>query len=280
MIKTTIKRLVPARLWTRLRISRIENDLRGFQRRTVRHNYGGYPMQVVLADSLGQGWYDNDWDMPPEIDLLRKHGLKPGAKVLDAGAHQCLVAMILERVVGPNGSVLAVEANAHNAEIGRKNRDLNRAERLTILEAAVAEHSGIVTFNRGLNGQVDDGTGQWGQLEVPARSLDDLDRQFGPFDVLFIDVEGFECHALRGARETLARRPDAFVEVHVGHGLEKLGGSVEEVIASFPDADYDKFIASEAQPEFRPYQADSPLLLDRFFLVAVRRDVAAAVERN
>jgi hypothetical protein len=38
-------------------------------------------------------------------------------------------------------------------------------------------------------------------------------------DILFIDVEGFEVHALKGATHTLQGRPDCFIEVHVGCGL-------------------------------------------------------------
>src|SRR5271167_4070744 len=50
---------------------------------------------------------------------------------------------------------------------------------------------------------------------VPAFSVDDLARTHGTPGVLFIDVKGFECEALRGARETLSSAPDLFVEVHI-----------------------------------------------------------------
>ena len=61
---------------------------------------------------MGAGWYDHDWPELPEIALLKQHGLRPGARVFDIGAHQGVVALMLSKTVGPEGFVLAVEASA------------------------------------------------------------------------------------------------------------------------------------------------------------------------
>jgi FkbM family methyltransferase len=272
MIKSLAKKVVPSWLWTRMRLFRLRRLVARFQTRQVRHTYGGYPLEIYLADPLGQGWYDNDWPVLPEIALLSKHRLRPGARVFDLGAHQCVVALMLARVVGPEGSVVALEANRHNAEVGRRNRELNGAEQLEVVHAAVAQESGRLTFNEGLNGQVDDGRGSWGRVEVDAYSIDDLAAKYGRPDVLFVDVEGFECHALRGARSSLEGRPDCFIEVHVGLGLELFGGSIAEVLSFFPQDHYELHLASEAHPEFIPFRPDSPLMAERFFLVALARE--------
>ncbi len=57
-------------------------------------------MTVSLEDGLAQGWYDYDWPEVPEITLLGKNSLKPGAKVFDIGAHQGVVALMLAKIVG------------------------------------------------------------------------------------------------------------------------------------------------------------------------------------
>ncbi|HEX8201632.1 MAG TPA: FkbM family methyltransferase [Isosphaeraceae bacterium] len=271
MIKDFARGVLPAWAWARLRGLRARHQRARYRPRRVRHIYGGAPLEILLADPLAEGWYDADWPEPPEFALLKRHRLGPGARVFDLGAHQGVVALMLARIAGPEGFVLAVEANRHNAEVARINRDLNDCPTLHVLHAAVAEAPGTVTFNQGLNGQVDDGTGAWGRVEVPAVSIDDLARTHGPPDVLFLDVEGFECQALRGARETLARRPDCYIEVHVGVGLEALGGSVREVLSFFPEAAYERFIASDAAPAFAPLQPDSGAMRGRFFLVAMAR---------
>jgi FkbM family methyltransferase len=261
-----------------MRVWRVNYMRSRFQRRRVRHNYGGHLLEVELVDPMGAGWYDHETPELPEIELLKEHGLRPGAKVFDIGAHQCVVAMVLAKTVGPEGFVLAVEANSENYAAGEKNRKLNGIENCKVLHAAGAAQSGTLTFNRGTNGQVDDGTGQWGQVQVDAYSVDDLAARFGDPDVLFIDVEGFECELLRGARRTLGRGPDCFVEVHVNAGLEKFGGSVAEVLNLFPPG-Y-TFFAAVPDGHFAPFQPGSTLTLDRFFLVAIAPKDASGPEKQ
>ena len=273
-MKEVIKTVLPKPLWNRLRMLRRDYTLANYKHRRVRHNYGGYDLEVELIDPMGAGWYDHDWPEPPEIALLKQNGLKPGARVFDIGAHQCVVAMMLSKTVGPEGFVLAVEASRENWQAGEQNRKLNGIENCKILHAAGAAQSGTLVFNRGTNGQVDDGTGEWGQIEVEAYSVDDLANRFGAPDVLFIDVEGFECELLRGAQKTLGNRPDCFVEVHVKAGLEKFGGSVAQVLKLFP-AGY-KFFAAAPDKSFAVLQPDSALLLDRFFLVAIAEKPVAS----
>jgi FkbM family methyltransferase len=277
-LKQIIKAVVPKPLWYRLRVLRVRYMRSHYQRRRVRHHYGGYELEVELVDPMGAGWYDHDHPELPEIALLKQHGLRPGARVFDIGAHQCVVALVLSRTVGPQGFVLAVEAGRENYEAGEQNRKLNGADNCRILHAAGAARSGTVVFNLGTNGQVDDGSGEWGKVEVEAYSVDDLADRFGAPDVLFIDVEGFECEVLRGAQQTLAGRPDCFVEVHVKAGLEKFGGSVSEVLSLFP-AGYE-FFAAEPDRSFAPLQKDSELLLDRFFLVAISTQRADSGEQE
>jgi FkbM family methyltransferase len=250
---------------------RLRSGVLRFRPRQVRHTYGGFALDIHLADPLGAGWYDHDWPELLEIALLGNHRLKPGARVFDLGAHQCVVALVLAKTVGPTGLVVAVEANPHNAALGQRNRDLNRVEHLHVLQAAAAEHSGTLTFNEGLNGQVDDGTGTWGRLKVRAVSVDDLAREYGIPDVLFIDVEGYEGQVLRGARETLRHRPDCFVEVHVGEALAKFGGSVESILSFFPTSDYELYTATETHGEPTPFIPDRGAPRERFFLIAISR---------
>jgi FkbM family methyltransferase len=271
VIKELSKSLLPSRAWTSLRIARIKWGITHYQAREVTHLYGGNPLRIHLADPMAQGWYDHDWPELNEILLLKRSRLKPGARVFDIGAHQCIVALMLAKAVEPGGVVIALEASPHNAAVGLRNQRLNEIENMHIVNAAVAETSGRLTFNKSLNGQVDDGTGGWGTLEVDAFTVDALSHKYGFPDVLFIDVEGFELQALRGAQETLARHPDCFVEVHVGAGLEKFGGCAEAVISFFPRSEYDLFVASEGQSEFVPLGPDTELLLKRFFLLAIGR---------
>lgn len=270
MFKTIAKNLLPRRMWTQLRLLRIRNRIKTFSRRTVTHKFGHDQLRVLLADPQGEGWYDHDWQLLPELELLKQGRLKPGARVFDIGAHQCIVALLLAKVVGERGSVVAVEPSLHNVAIGEQNKILNQASQVCIVRGAVAESSGAIAVSENLNAQVDDGSQEWGSIQVPSFSIDELSRRFGTPDVIFLDVEGYECQALAGARETLRDGPDCFVEVHQGEGLEKFG-SVSKLLSFFPRDAFCLYIRIENQVDFVPMQSEGELPKERFFLVALHK---------
>lgn len=234
LLKTTAQKVLPRswyailrRCWHRLRLACYRPHL-------VQHTYGNVPLRLWIADPLAAGWYDHDWTEPPEVGVLREGRLRPGDRVFDLGAHQCLVALLLGRIVGPAGTVIAVEGSAHNAAIGRRNCRLNPPAPIEIVHAVVSDHSGEEVFNLGLNGHVDHPGNEWGRQRVPAITLDELTARYGAPAAILVDVEGFECRVLAGARATLQTCPDWVIEVHTGVGLEDLGGSVEELLGFFP----------------------------------------------
>lgn len=270
-LKAVAKNSLPAPLWKMLRLARIWSSVHLYSERIVEHTFGGFPLSVWLTDPLAEGWYDHDWPDLPEIALLRRGRLREGARVFDLGAHQCVIAMMLSRMVGESGEVIALEANRHNASVGERNRALNRISQLKVVAAAAARESGTIDFSRGLNGSVDSGESEWGRTRVPAHSVDDLSRQYGAPDVLVIDVEGFECEVLKGARECLSRGPDVLVEVHTGVGLEKFGGTREEIFNTFSRERYDFYAAAEDSETFSEVGDAQMLPSKRFFLVALSK---------
>ena len=270
-ITQTVLRLLPPAVAGRLRSWRVKRLIATFPARIVQHRYGAGDLQVRLADPLAAGWYDHDWAELPEIALLRGRCLRAGARVFDVGAHQGIVALMLAREVGPAGQVIAVEPNPHNAAAALKNRDLNHLNQVEILQAAVSDRSGTAIFNQGLDGQLDDGSGAGGRMTVVSTTLDDLAARFGMPGLVMIDAEGAECLILAGARHVLGSSADFAVEVHVGCGLEKLGGSVERLLAYFPPASYTLLGRAERDEAFQPLTNHDPLMNNRFFLVALAR---------
>ena len=282
-VKSLARAVLPSWVWTSLRIARIRVGTRGYKRHVVRHTYGGFPLDIYLADPMGEGWYDHDFLEIPELDLLRRYRLQEGARVFDLGAHQCVVALMMSRIVGSKGKVIALEPNSHNVEVARRNRELNDAGNLEIVQAAAAAYSGTLVFNLGLDGNVDDGSGEWGQCEVPCLSVDDLTARYGIPDVLFIDVEGFEVNVLEGATQTLSHRPDCFVEVHVGCGLERYGSSARSVINFLSNNHYRLFVAAQGESSFHSLEPGAPVPDERFFIVALSEgseEVQSRVERG
>lgn len=265
--KDFIRAIVPKSLWERLRQARIARGVQHYARRVVEHTYAGHRFKVLIADGLGEGWYDKDWDDLEEINLLATGKLRPGATVFDLGAHQGVVAMIMSRIVGPSGRVIAVEGMKHNCDVAEENLRLNNITNVTVHHAVIAEQDGKVRFFDGLNGSVSrEGVGQI----VDAITIDSLSRKYGPPNVVFVDIEGFEAQALKGAAETLQSMVDWFVEVHVGCGLEAYGGSIDEILYRFDTRKYESFVwnlNTQQKPQVLEFSSD--VLLRRFALVAL-----------
>jgi FkbM family methyltransferase len=199
---------------------------------------------------MGRSWYDHDWLLPAEIALLADRGrLREGARVFDVGAHQGVVAMMLADRVGPSGRVVAVEATPHNAALARRNAAVNGFAQLEVLHAAGAERPGALRFAPRMNGHV--AAADEASVAVRAVSVDELAGEYGPPQVLFVDVEGYELHVLRGARETLAtHRSDLFVEVHMGEGLERFGDA-DDLLALLPPG-YEVLVSRTEAGPYRP----------------------------
>jgi len=266
-IRSAAVHLLPRRALAEVRRRRMERRYARFPSRVVTRDYAGEPLRLRIADPVGEAWYDCDWTEPPEVALLRQGRLRPGATVFDLGAHQGVVALLLARVVGPDGCVVAVEASGHEVEIARENLALNGDPRVELVHAAVAARPGVIQF--GLDGEVARPGGEWPTVELEAVTVDLLAERHGAPDVLFIDVEGFEREALQGARDVLASRPDAFVEVHGAEALGRFGASVADVLEYFPAADYEVYAGSPGRA-FEPLERSSPPQ-ERFFLVALAR---------
>jgi FkbM family methyltransferase len=204
----------------------------------------------------------------PEVAHLRGTALRPGARVFNLGAHQGVVALMLAREVGPTGMVVAVEPIAHNAAVAGRNRELNDALTIQILQAAVAGHSGSVTLSHGLQAQITNSGTSREVFTTTAVTIDELAARAGMPDAVFLDVEGAEALALSGASQVLESGATFAIEVHTGCGLEALGGSVSGVLARFPPSRFSLHVRADADDVFQAFTPDNPILNDRFFLLA------------
>jgi len=269
-LRSAAKLVLPQAVANQIRVAAYRWTLRRFRPYQVRRTWAGYQFNLWISDPTSESWYDRDSpEVPPEMSFLAQHRLRPGATVFDCGAHQCVIAMVMAKFVGANGKVVAVEASPLNYDTAMRNCELNAASNVTVIHAAVSDTLDPIECNVRGNGQVDDGTGTWGKISVTSVSVDELARRYGPPDVLFVDVEGFESKVLRGAIDTLSRhRPDCFFEMHVGCGLEKFGGSVKSITDSLEELGYDLWMSGPGADSFVPFSEESPLVDTRFFLIA------------
>ena len=245
----------------------LRRRISGFHKRVVEHTYLGFPLKISIQDDVAAEWYDHLYgaDSMSEIGFLQRGRLKAGATVFDLGAHQGVFAMILARIVGESGSVIAVEGTKHNANVAVENCRLNDMTNLTVINAVAAEKPGLnLSFSATLNGAVGD---DQVPTETTSVSIDSLAETHGTPDLVFVDVEGYECQVLEGGKQAFAANTDFFVEVHLGAGLER-HGSVDKVLAYFPAPKYTLYWSPAAKIDFQLLKDRADVPSERFFLVA------------
>lgn len=143
----------------------------------------------------------------------------PGSNILDVGCKKGRhVAVFLDSLRAER--VYAFEPNPRMAQILR--RQFARHPNLTIIEAALADYTGVEEFivNQGAPGESglrqrvfsDPDRAHIERILVPVTRLDEQAFE-GPIHYIKIDVEGGEIGVLRGGRDVLARdRPIISVE--------------------------------------------------------------------
>lgn len=243
-----------------------------FSKRVVEHSYCGEQLKVNIEDPLGQAWYDGDWPQLHEIDLLTSSRLKPGALVYDLGSHQGVVAMILARKVGTTGKVICAEPSPHNYRCLIANAKLNGIDNIIAVQAAISDSPGTLKFNSSLNGKAATILNYGMSIDVEQTTVNLLVEKYGNPDVVILDIEGFELRALSSAASLFTKSCDFMVEVHVGAGLEAVGGSPAAVLEYFPAEKFERFVHhDDGKKPIRIEDAGSEFFSKRFFLTALAR---------
>jgi len=175
----------------------------------------------------------------------------PGYVVLDVGANVGTHTLPLARRVGPEGRVVAVEPTAWAFDRLERNLALNPslADRVLprqtmLLERDDARPPDAVEASWPLAGGSDVHPRLRGRavatIGCNVATLDGLVRREGlaRLDLVKLDVDGWECAVLEGARETLARHRPLIVMELQPYTLAEKGRSVGDLLAIFDRAGY------------------------------------------
>jgi FkbM family methyltransferase len=168
---------------------------------------GGHQMYVDLRSTIGQGLFvSGEFDMAaikPALDAL-----SPGATFIDVGANVGSYSVLAHDRVGPAGRVYCFEIDPRPLRCLRKTIAEFGLRNINVIEAAVADEDGRVSFTpkveHGHNRiELSGGNGR----PVRALKLDTWTAEAGlqRVDVIKIDVEGAEKFVLEGGRETIGR---------------------------------------------------------------------------
>ena len=194
------------------------------------YNILDHQFDFWIVNQIAKDWYaPEDRDRVAEIIALTKV-VQPGDRVLEIGSHHGFHTMLLSSVVGSQGFVLSLEANPFNAQVAMSQVALNQKGNLCqIKNLAASDTPGRLNFSQESNASViNQDEEQNHSVSVEATTGDLLAQKYGNFNVLKIDVEGFEAQVLRGCKQILKSKPKLALELHVPL-LAKYHSTVAEI---------------------------------------------------
>lgn len=207
-----------------------------------RQRVWGHDLDFWVADERCASWYGvgdagyrADWDRP------LKNFVAYGMSVLDIGANVGHTTTVLAKAVGPWGRVVAVEPDQDNLVLLRHNVRLNNLKHVEVVEAAASRFPGAVQ----LAGEMVTDPTRGDTRSVRGDSL-------GDFDVIKIDVEGFELPVVQGCDGLFRHRPLWEVELHLepdgGVSMLRYGHNPHELFELFWQHAY-RLYTRQREPE-------------------------------
>jgi FkbM family methyltransferase len=175
-----------------------------------------------------------------EFDKQRlfERTIKQGSIVFDLGGHVGFYTLLSSELVGPSGKVFVFEPLPRNLFYLKEHLLLNHVNNVTVIEAAVSDKDGVVSFDEGPSSSMGHLYSN-GKLQVRTVVLDDLisNREIPAPDYMKIDIEGAEFLALSGAKTMLEdSHPTIFLATHgsvvhqeCSHLLQSLGYQLQPI---------------------------------------------------
>jgi FkbM family methyltransferase len=202
---------------------------------------------VFLAQpSVPLGWHVTFFgSYEPELREIFRAVLPAGAVAIDVGANVGWHALLMAKLVGQGGRVLAAEANPSVRERLEGNLRANHFSHVAVIPHAIAEAEGILEFYGPQACDAGSGDGHvigpggraaGATIRVEARSLDSIVElaRVDRLDLVKIDVEGFEWPVLRGAEKSVAKfRPHIVFEYNAEYAMR--GGGTPELFTEYFD---------------------------------------------
>ena len=210
--------------------------------------YRDIRLELILGNDASKLIYVGGWLEPNELFAAQKI-LRPGMTVIDVGANEGHFSLFFASLVGPQGTVLAVEPSPREQVALRRNIALNPGKTVLVEEQACGDRQGEDTLlvadgeHRGQNtlgNFVYECTVLQARERVGLATLDALAEKHQLRHVHFIkiDVEGAEAKVLEGARRTLAVfRPVLLLEI-LEPALRQQGASGEAILQSLRKSGY------------------------------------------
>jgi FkbM family methyltransferase len=175
--------------------------------------------RALLADG-GYAWEEIAW-----LGRL----LDRDSRLVFAGAH--VGSLLVPLALGSGArDIEAFEPSPANHRLLKANLALNGlAQSTTVHPFALGDTCGSIPFTHNIQNSGNSRISRGGELAVELRTLDSVLPLDRPVDLMVVDTEGFEVHALRGAAATLDSTRFLYLE-YAPEQLAEQGASPEELL--------------------------------------------------
>jgi FkbM family methyltransferase len=224
--------------------------------------HGETAIEVLTGDDLARCMFVGGCYQPNEMWFVRQV-IAEGDTVLDVGAHHGAWTLALAGMVGPLGSIVALEPFPEAFDILCENVQANDLRNVVCLNHAALEDvlaCGMETTGAGHSAPTRFTTTTGGR--ITARPLDDIRREVDRrISLVKLAVEGAELRALRGARQILAEdRPAVGCEI-ADTPQSQSETDWREVTQLLNDAGYTICWIDEGTASLRPARGSSNYLI-------------------
>lgn len=211
----------------------------------------------------------------PEVVHLMAKVVRPGDVVIDGGANVGFFTVLLSKLVGPDGLVIAVEPSGRNFKKLEANLALNGCSNVITVEKALSHDNEPVRFYEKPDNGEDGCFGDGEHRMVPAVTLETL--ALGRIvRMVKLDIEGYEANALQGAGALLQHGTLPFIVCETNSTIPDSAMVVRNILRAHR---LDPFILSESGtiPAFVPDSCRlSPQRMNSNVLFSTMAQVAEA----
>lgn len=165
-----------------------------------------------------------------EVNVFKKT-IQEGWIVLDIGANIGYPSLLLSKLVGKSGKVIAFEPDKDNLQILRKNIKANNIQNIKVVPMAVSDHTGdgtlFVSDSHSGDHRIYNPTGEERKTQnIKTISLDDYSKSNNKINFIQMDVEGAEELVFKGMKRMLAKNKKINILMEFWpEGLREIGSS-------------------------------------------------------
>jgi FkbM family methyltransferase len=187
----------------------------------------GQTIKLAYTEVKPKNYYSSKYYSPELITILNelegyfKHYTPTaGDYVIDCGAYEGGMTIIMSRLVGHDGKVIAFEPFADALKVLKKNVKLNELDNVIIVEKGAWDVEGCLPFlSNDVGSKIDDNGESMIRVTTIEKEINDLGIPLNKIKYVKMDIEGAEIQALEGCKNLMINGTNfAIASYHVVDG--------------------------------------------------------------